>query len=104
MTRTERLTAYLQAAPGPDGEPIPDMVQSILAIADDRQLLTTLDLAELLGRPPSTVKSWVDRHAAGIRVQTRRTVVPPPVAYQTRSGPLWDAEVVTAWIAEHPGF
>lgn len=102
MTRADRITEYLSSAAGPDGCPVPQMAAEILAIADDRTLLSLGDVCRLTGRAPSTVKSWL-RPPAPPRVQnTRPNPGFPQPAYQVAAGGLWDEEVIMVWIAEHP--
>lgn len=93
-TRATRLTAYLW---GRDNSTItPQMVAEILAIADDRTLLTVGDFAAQLGRPVPTILSWIARGQHDM----------PAQLYPTRPGRqrqvlLFDQDEVHAWIEAH---
>jgi hypothetical protein len=101
VTRTERLTEYLTLVVG-TADGISAIVTETLAIADDRRLMSLGDVSKRIGRPPTTIKSWL-RPAQATGRQTRR-VAPgfPAPAYEPASGGLWDAEDIEEWIAEHP--
>lgn len=101
-TRAERLTDYL-ATCGlfPTVGDLDTVTRTLLAIADDRQLISLQDVSVVIGRPVSTIKTWLTKAEANGR-RTARYVEPPAVACWPASGPLWDREVVEAWMAEHP--
>lgn len=96
-TRAERITDYLHEYLGSEIYDHPDFsVEEILAIADDRTLLTVGDFAAQLGRPVPTILSWIARGQHDM----------PSQLYPTRPGRqrqvlLFDEDEVHAWIEAH---
>ncbi len=93
MTRAERIEQYLITSAGLFGPSIQEMTPVILAIADDRQLLSLKDVATMIGRPGPTILSWYQRG---------RQHGFPASAYTTGTGMVWDAEDVQSWAVTHP--
>lgn len=92
MNRAERLVALLnQKVPGLT-KLNPQLVAEILAIADDRPLMSLKDFADHIGRNRTTILSWIARGSHD---------VPRPVA-DTGAGFIWDGDQVTAWAELHP--
>lgn len=105
MTRTLRIIELLAqyrhdvAHVSSNLEPTPALAARILAIADEgRHFVVVLDIARQIGRGRETVRSWADRG-------TWDFPAPAGTLNSSGAGPtrFWDAEVITAWIAEHPG-
>lgn len=94
-TRAERFTACLSQAEFDDrGISLNELARELLAIADDRELMTVGDLAGLINRNTSTVISWMSRQQHGI---------PRPVfPVRPRTPMLFDADECRAWAAAHP--
>jgi hypothetical protein len=98
MTRIERVAEYLESMGRP---PLAARARAaeLLAIADEgRRYVTLLEIAQLVGRGHETVRSWADRGTWDFPAHTG-------TIHSAGRGPsrFWDAEVITAWIAEHPG-
>ena len=94
MTRAERITEYLTEYVDPSVFDHPDFsVDSILAIADDRTLLSLADFAQAIGRDRTTIRSWM----------ARGNVKAPHPSYRCGAGPLWDEEAVEAFKIANPG-
>lgn len=96
MTRAERIEKYLTGvnhATHATPELITLMTSTVLAIADDRRYLMLGDIAAAMGRPRSTVLSWIERGTYSF---------PQPVG-RTSGGMIWDAEEIDIWTLSNPG-
>lgn len=90
MTRAERIKQYLITYPAAWDRP--EAAAELLAIADDRELLSLKDVAARLNRNATTILSWLrrDQHE-----------IPAAIAFPA-SGMIWDGEEIEAWITAHP--
>jgi hypothetical protein len=94
MTRAEKITELLQShgVDYLDSFEIAELADQVLAMADDRELVTLQEFGRLIGRSPNTIITWM----------VRRNVVLPEPAYRIARGPLWDRVDIDQWVGDHP--
>ncbi len=91
-TREELLNEYLAAHLIGDSTDTSLEVSDILAIADNRKLVSMAGFSKMIGRPRTTINSWIQRG---------NVTVPAP-AYVSDLGPLWDLEDIERFRVRYP--
>jgi predicted DNA-binding transcriptional regulator AlpA len=91
--RAERIQAVLTREDHHADNADALVIAEILAIADDRELISLKDVALRIGRNQTTILSWYNRG--------RQHGFPAAIAI-TSAGMIWDAEHITAWAQKWP--
>lgn len=69
----------------------PGLTEELRALVLPAEIWGPAEIMAYTGRPKATVQNWYRRGSHNF----------PQPTWQVSAGPLWDASVVKAWLAEH---